>query len=205
MNKYVVGLCGTHGTGKSTILQMVKDDGYPVDESQLSRAAQTALGWESLSKAQESVENMWALQDTILQAMYDRDTRIEQSGITTLVDRTPADVWAYTAMWCDRLGVQVYADTKARHFRAQCYMAAERYARFLIVPDSDKIPFKAEANRADLESRAFVDREIRQFIFQSVALEFYEIKSTDREHRAVEAAAWMVIHSEKLHDKTDNT
>lgn len=203
--KYVVGLCGTHSTGKSTILNGVKDGNFPTNLAQLSRQAQASLGWDSLSKAEESATNMWQLQDAILTAMYDRDQAITDSKITTLVDRTPADVWAYTAMWCKRHGIEVYADPKARHFRAQCYVLSEQYAKFVIVPVSDAVVFESQSNRADLESRQFVDEEIRRFIYQSVGLDFYEIQSSDKHYRVSEVSAWMVLLSEKLHGKTTNT
>ena len=92
----IVGLCGTHGTGKSTIINGIRDLGYKVNQAQLSRSAQKALGWDTLSRAQESKANMWALQYAILNAMFDRDQEALSTGEIVLVERTPADVWAYT-------------------------------------------------------------------------------------------------------------
>ena len=42
----IVGLSGTHGTGKSTIINGVAELGYKVNQAQLARAAQKALGWD---------------------------------------------------------------------------------------------------------------------------------------------------------------
>jgi predicted ATPase len=160
----VVGLCGTHGTGKSTILQAVKAAGYPVVDTQLSRTAQAVLGWDSLKYAQESEENMWALQDAIMQAMYDRDLQITKSGIVTLVDRTPADLWGYAKLWSNRLGGKVDQD-RLSAYKATCrYLAGTMYRRQLIVPIREEIPFVAEANRADEASREFHAKEVEDFV-----------------------------------------
>lgn len=184
----IIGLCGTHGTGKTTILQAAKEAGCSVNEAQLSRAAQKALGWEKLSIAGESVENMWALQEAVLAAMYDRDEAILKSGELTVVERTPADVWAYTAMWCQRLNIDTNEDEHARNYRGRCRAMASKYLKFVVVPPVDAIPFVAEPNRADLASRQFVEHVINAFIWDGLlsAYKAYTISTTSREGRSAE-------------------
>lgn len=162
--QFVVGLSGTHGTGKSTILHGVESLGFPIVDSQLARTAQKALGWDHLSKAQESVENMWSLQDAVLDAMNNRDEEITKSQAFTLTERSPADIWAYTTMWCERLGINTNTDQRARDYYQRCVELAKRYAGFLIVPMTDAIPFVVEPNRADLESRIPVAETINEFV-----------------------------------------
>lgn len=196
----LVGICGTHGTGKSTLLRGAKDSGCVVNESQLSRTAQAALGWDKLSRAQESVENMWALQEAILVAMYDRDEAIERmSNIqhVTLVDRTPADVWAYTEMWCNRLGIDCLSDVRARSYKQQCREMAKRYARFLIVPINSQIKFVEEPNRADASSRVFVQQAIENFIFDG-GLTYAVIKNADKDDRISEVIFWTATTEAQL-------
>lgn len=189
---YVVGLSGTHGTGKSSIIQGVKGLGYAVNESQLSRAAQKELGWDKLSRAEESIENMWMLQDAILGAMYDRDFAISKSKELTFVERTPADVWAYTAMWCERLDIDVHSP-RASLYRAQCQkLMQDHYAYFIYVPMTDAVPFKEEPNRADLKSRVFVAKTIEQFLMDAYKPNHF-IATTTRECRTAEAAACMEL------------
>lgn len=163
----VVGLSGTHGTGKSTILQGVKALGYPVMEAQLSRAAQKALGWDTLKRAQESVDNMWALQDAVLTALDARDTEIEQSGMITLTERSPADLWAYTQMWCARLNIDPQVDSRVQEYQERCFQLSRRYAGLMIVPMTDAIPFVEEPNRADLESRVPVAKYVYNFVSEA--------------------------------------
>lgn len=185
----IIGICGTHGTGKSTIMQAAKDAGYYVSEEQLSRTAQKMLGWNRLSIAQESVDNMWALQDAVLQAMYDRDQRIIKSGKLTVVERTPADAWAYTAWWCSKHGLDVRGrfiqDKRAEVYKGMCRDLAREYAKFVIVPPAPQIPFEEDPNRADIQSRSFVENEINQFIWDG-NLPCYVITTAAKQSRAAE-------------------
>jgi len=161
----IVGICGTHGTGKSTILQGVKAAGYPVIETSLSREAQKKLGWEKLSEAEKSVDNMWALQSAIISAMAHRDYEIAKGKDIVTVERTPADIWAYTAMWCHRLGINELDDPRSILYREQCVFMMRNYAMLIQVPAIDDIPFVEEPNRADLKSRVFVGVTIDNFIW----------------------------------------
>ena len=189
MNYPVIGLCGSHGTGKSTIIKKVKELGFSVNESQISRSAQAMLGWTSLKPAQESEKNMWDLQDAILASMFDRDELINKSGIPTLVDRTPADVWGYLALWISKLGSNV-DEERVRRYKAQCRELASRYHRHLIVPIRSEIPFIEEKNRADVDSRTFHEDQVKQFVIGG-GLEYSIIQTIHIDYRAVEAIVWL--------------
>lgn len=188
MEQYIVGLAGSHGVGKTTILQAIKRSGRPVDESQLSRTAQADLGWESLKPAQESQENMWNLQEAILDALQARDRRINESKVVTLVDRTPADVWGYTKLWISRIGEDDIDMKRAERYRRRCLDLSYYYRSMIIVPIRSEIPFVEEPNRADLQSRGFhadvvndfiMTSEFRHVVLQSVNLDMrvIEVKS----------------------------
>lgn len=183
----IIGLSGTHGTGKSTILNGLKGS-VIVNEAQIARGAQKALGWDTLSRAEESVENMWLLQEAVLAAMYDRDIEVLKSNIPTIVERTPADVWAYTQMWLNRLGIDKLNDKQAINYKSRCIMMATKYSQFILVPQNELIPFIAEPNRADLKSRNFVDEAIYAFLWDGM-YPFHKIKTTIAEDRIAEANA----------------
>jgi predicted kinase len=184
---YVIGLCGTHGTGKSTVIKGLKEAGIPVDDTQLSRTAQKMLGWDSLERVHESAENLWSLQDAILAAMYDRDKIINESQTFTIVDRTPADVAAYTLLWMLKLD---YIGEENRHrydtFRGQCRTMASRYALHVYFPIREEIPFVAEAQRAKLEDREMHDRHINNFLR---GVNAYEMSSIAPDARVAEVIA----------------
>lgn len=192
----LVGLSGTHGTGKSTIINGVAELGYKVNDAQLARAAQKALGWESLSVAQASKENMWALQNAVMEAMFDRDQASLERGDVVLVERTPADIWAYTEMWCGRLLINPVTDPTAILYKNKCREMARSYSHFLVVPMTPAVPFVAEANRADLASRNFVDQVIKEFL-ESGDLSRTVIKTTGKEARIAETAAVLSLQKIK--------
>jgi hypothetical protein len=203
----IIGICGTHGTGKSTILQAAKHGGYKVDESQLSRAAQKALGWDKLSRAEESFENMWALQNAVLNAMYDRDHHAVKSGELTVVERTPADAWAYAALWYSRLAEKFpeeaqdpVNDRLESLYTIKCRNMAGIYKMFVVVPPSNEIPFVEEPNRADAESRTFVERKIEQFLLHG-QYPSHKIQYTSKEYRAAEIQSIICLVNAKLSSK----
>jgi hypothetical protein len=193
----IIGLCGTHGTGKSTILKEVKKLGATVIESQLSREAQKSLGWESLDKVKESAENMWLLQNSILNAMYDRDENSHklalEMGTPVVVERTPADVWAYTELWCISLGINPLTDVQAKSLKQKCRLLASKfYSMFMIVPIRPEIKFVAEPNRANEQDRVTVADKIHGFIWDG-GLPFQNIDSLDPVSRAVDVMAQVTI------------
>jgi len=198
----IIGICGTHGTGKSTVLQAAKNAGFSVDETQLSRKAQKILGWDKLSKAEESADNMWMLQDTILQLMYDRDQAIIEKGVLTVVERTPADVWAYTSLWCYRHGIDsaFVQDRRTAMYKGMCRDLASRYTKFVVVPQCEQIKFEIDPHRADLESRNFVENEINSFL-SSGNLPMCTINSTSMEMRSSEIQSIIAICNAEMKSK----
>jgi predicted ATPase len=204
----IIGICGTHGTGKSTILQAAKRGGAVVDESQLSRTAQKALGWDKLSRAEESFDNMWALQDAVLNAMYDRDQQAVKSGRLTVVERTPADAYAYAALWYSRLAEKFPEEAKDLMndrellYKAKCRNMANSYKTFVIVPPTAEIPFVEEPNRADAASRTFVELRINEFIM-SGNLPCHYMKFISKEQRSAEIQTLICLLHAQLSSKKE--
>lgn len=179
----LLALSGTHGTGKSTILH----GGFNIDESQLSRSAQKSLGWDKLSIAGDSVENMWALQNAILDALIERDDRLLAKGVTVLVERSPADLWAYLAMWCKHHNVPL-SNSRVVDYWAKCAHRAKKYDRIFIVPQTAAVPFVSDPNRATKETRDQVDKYIREFLTENF-ISKYEITNSSKECRIAEVAS----------------
>ena len=161
--KHVIGLCGTHGTGKSTTIKALIEQGAKVSPVQLSREAQQQLGWPTLAGALEKLDTMWQLQDAIFERMVARDSAITE---TTIVERTPADVWAYTQVWLERHKVDWKNDKRSLDYLfALGKHLSDHYSSIFILPMRDAIPFVEEPNRADLASRYPVSKNIIQFIY----------------------------------------
>lgn len=190
----IVGLCGSHGTGKSTVVKEARARGIEVNDVQLSRTAQAKLGWDKLSYAQDSLDNMWLLQNAVFQALIERDEQLaNESDELTLVERTPADAWAYTRLWLFRQGIDPDTDYEAIGYRKLLENHAKRYySSFIILPIRSEIPFVAEANRADLESREFIDVHVRDFIMRN-DLPHYTLKSLGPSVRGAELEAYLIF------------
>lgn len=181
----IIGLSGTQGTGKSTILQAAKAAGFKVDDSSIARTAQAKLGWDNLSRAQESFENAVELQLEIARSMHARDMKYAVSDEIVLVERTPADVWAYTSLWCARNNVPLESNSWAQDYFQALKLMVECYSCCIIVPQAKEIPFVKDPHRADLDSRDEVDQIIRQFI-SDYGNKQYEMKGVSREDRSKE-------------------
>lgn len=188
LKRYIVGLCGTHGTGKSTLLQNAKSAGYRVNEAQLSRRAQNMLGWESLGPAKESEENMWLLQDMALRLLEYRDNEIFDFGQITLVERTPADLFAYTKLWMKINGVQ--DSQRSDSYFMRCKSLATRYLKFILVPPLEKVPFEDDPHRATLDERAYHQGALDTFFWDNVC-PMYVIKNQSKSEREAEILALM--------------
>lgn len=176
----IIGLCGTHGTGKSTIMKRLIDLGYLVDQTQLSRTAQKELGWSSLSIAGESLENVQRLQNRIYALAKERDDSFEWQ---TFVERTPADSVAYINMWYKKLGVE--SDSWKSCIEAYYEVMSQQYKLFVVVPINDNIPFEYDPNRADLDTRVYVQEQIISFLKKN-NLPYIVLKSTSVEDRVNE-------------------
>lgn len=171
---FVIGISGTHGTGKSSIFDALAFTSVPpfnVDRTQLSRSAQKNLGWDSLSVAGTSIENAWALQDSVIDALIRRDEAIVQSEKITVVERSPLDVWAYMLMWCEKLDIDPSSD-RVQEFKTKCIDATKRYSHIAIVPASPEVPFKFDPHRGDEKFRQSVEEDILR-----LALEILDVNN----------------------------
>ena len=189
------GFSGTHGVGKTTICKELEARGFAVDTHSLPRAAQAALGWDSLRRVEESESNMWALQDMVLVMLAQRDKRIRESGVITFVDRTPVDFVGYTKVWAARLNWKIDMMRFAEYVN-QCAVACEAYARQFFIPIRDEISFVPEVNRGDLESREDNQRAMLDFM-NIRKIDFHLVQKLDVIDRADEIITNMNIKDMK--------
>jgi hypothetical protein len=169
--------------------------GFRVDTHSLPRAAQKALGWDSLRRIEESEENMWALQDMVLAMLNERDRKIRSIGEVTFVDRTPVDFVGYVNVWASRLNWKIDR-RRFNQYIIDCIAAMERYDGQYFFPIRDEIPFVPEHNRGDLESREQNQDAMLQFMTRS-GVEFKMIMSLDVSERANEVLSKMYSREEK--------
>jgi hypothetical protein len=133
---------------------------------------------------------MMELQTSIAIAMHQRDMKHFESNEIVLVERTPADVWAYTSIWCARNKVLVETDSWAQEYYNTLKLMAKAYSCIVVVPQAKEIPFVKDPHRADFESRDEVDSLIREFIREHGSKQ-YEIKGVSKEERAKEICSFL--------------
>ena len=194
-DSYILAVSGTHGTGKSTVMRGLDALNIPVVNTQIARSAQQLLGWDSLTIAQESENNMWQLQDTILALMFDRDQGINENKKLSVVERCPADMWAYTKMWCTRLGVDVQSK-RAMLYKQKCRNLMNEYRGVFMLYPSVLVPFQAEANRADIQSRDEVQEDLIEFL-RSGDHTMFPIAMADKDLRISTCASIFITEKAK--------
>ena len=160
---FIIGVSGTHGTGKSTLLHDAEEAGIEIYKSQISRSVQKKLGWDSLDRIQDSEDNLWDFQFAVLEALVERDREINALGVLTLAERTPADLWAYTKIWCSKMGIDPVRNPTARDYYIECKSAACKYNSFILVKMHDDIPFEQDPHRAKLDTRKNAENFITEF------------------------------------------
>lgn len=196
----IAGISGTHGTGKSTIMDALIRAQQSVDRSQISRAAQAALGWATLKDATETVESTIEFQEAVLNAMYDRDIKLLEAGINTtvFVERTPADVFSYAKWWiireheCTNENVLAWLEG----YKRRCRAMQSQYLTTVIVRPCAQIPFVPDPNRASLMNREFVRDEIENFIVAGGSNHTF-INTLSPDDRAAEAITAVTLANMK--------
>lgn len=167
----IIGLSGSQGTGKSTILQWAQDDGYYVHKKGLSRTAQQMLGWDNLYTVKDSLENIFKLQDLVLDLLIKRDYSLSLVNDNVLVERTPADLWAYTWLWLQPYEPELY-EPWFYEYQEKLVEQSKIYDTLLLVPIVDEIPFVYDPQRANVDSR----QEVQDYIFSFANLHFKNVK-----------------------------
>jgi hypothetical protein len=176
----IVGIAGAHSTGKTKLLQVLSTNyNISVDTtSSLSRAAQQELGFSTLEEATSTYDGFWNLQELILQKLSDRDSQYIPNTNLVLVDRTPAELFAYATVW-RRKHPDRDDGTRYRNYTNTCFSAMRLYRGIIYRHINPKFPFVAEPNRASLEDREETDKNIQAFLNANVELPILDSWSVD--------------------------
>lgn len=201
----LVGLSGCHGTGKTTVLNALKARGLSVVEGSLARIAQAKLGIKTVTEAPSLLDAL-QLQFEIFYAMADRDRDILRNSDAEIVfvDRSPVDVYGYTHLWLmenakalAELPIKEYEriSDEARHLFAKLEQhGRDTYNHIIVFPLRDEIPFVAENNRANIQSRNYTATlmayagDLIEYHRDSRA-DVYQLKKLDVEERVDEILA----------------
>lgn len=159
----VVGISGAQGGGKTSLLAELKTRGWTVDDFKVSRAVQAQLGWKSLDNVLKDPLTMMDFQEEVFRQKLNHDYALRDSDApVVLVERTFADICAYTTHWTWELHYQGkmllgLANSFLKKYVASCIQAQEEcYAGVVLLPFMEGVvKWEDDPNRA---SRASVDQ-----------------------------------------------
>lgn len=142
----MIGLCGAHRTGKSTLGKAVAKD-LNVGLMEHNEAGKI------LASMNLSLDHVWSLEDRfefqtrLLDAFEKSLQEVSEDGHTFVTDRTPLDIAAY--LFCEVQkagGVMTALDTKFQDFLKRAYAITNKYYSMVVhVPVA--IPYVVEKGK----------------------------------------------------------
>lgn len=197
----VIGVSGAQGSGKSTILNALQVKGYSVDPYKVSRAVQERRQWTGLKTVEQTWEQMVDFQREILEVKIAHDKVLAETGKTIFVERTLADVVAYSALWAwkfvDRN--EVTFDTASKFITemlaAGLKAQPEIYSGVVVVPLMRHVQWENDPQRASQSDADYVFSEVEEFCrfghLRNQAPAFHIIQSATVEDRVAEVETFV--------------
>lgn len=193
----LVGVSGAQSSGKSTFIKALSEHkNIHEDPFKVSRYVQSEIfKVDDLKSAIADPVSMIAFQEIILRLRNEKncdliDMQYAQmahdvsENYAVLSERTFADIATYASHWARKEPNNVLVQNWIHSYVKACKDSMGSYDLVFYLPAI--IPFEADKNRADLDTRNSVDVEIKEFIKENV-FEWHEIKSLSVEDRVQEA------------------
>jgi hypothetical protein len=185
----LIGVSGAHGCGKTSVLDELKRQQHPeifIDDFKVSRTVLAELGM-TLEEVTASAELTKAYQKKVLDRKIQRDGS-ELPGAaygaqvkSIFVDRTVADIYAYTRLWCEKNNIE---QEWFNSFEQICIGTIRLYDKVLLIPIG-KFAFVDDGIRAKEETQATIASYIEEFVVAQ-AKKYHVIESTSVDLRAHE-------------------
>lgn len=149
----VIAVTGAQGSGKSTLLEKLKTKDLQVDDFKVSRAVQTKLGWDSLTEVLTSPGLMMKFQEMVLHEKFSHDKKLAAASPDSelvFVERSFADIYAYTELWFDRLGMRLSPQYVSwlNSYETTCKLCQTIYSGVIMVPLMKEIKWEDDPKRA---------------------------------------------------------
>lgn len=163
----LVAVCGTHGSGKTSILTELKRDAtYIVDDFKVSRSVQEQMGVKSLDIVLGKVAKMMQFQELVFEAKLANDSKLLEQlpeDQIILVERSFLDIMIYSQLWMNRFP---RAKSSVEHrqwlaaFCEKCIKAQAMYNGIILVHSHPDIPFEVDPNRGAAETREIFENQL---------------------------------------------
>jgi hypothetical protein len=182
-------MSGAHATGKSATideLRKINNRKLWIDDFKVSRTVLAELGL-TLEQATATAELTMDYQSKVLARKIQWDTsrkNIQAFGLNPpsyIVDRSIADVYAYTKLWCIKNNVD---GEWFRKFELECINAMSLYDIIFLFP-TGKFPFVDDGIRAKEETQAKIATYTEEFIV-AYAKNYHVVESVSLDLRANE-------------------
>ena len=161
---YKIGICGAHGTGKTTLARIISEQYNLPIISQLMRNFWQEYGVMDFEKLPKDVRTTFQKESLL------RQIDAEDSTEDFVTDRTVLDQIAYTKMSSNMAGVDLAI------YEQLCRERLNRYTHLIYLP----IEFVAEAEflRADINSRDELAEVMKGYLDKWFDGKFVEITGT---------------------------
>lgn len=183
----IVGLTGSHGTGKSVVSNSVKQlspTGIFSNQISVPRYVLEKMGM-TLQQATATPELVKEYQRRILKAAHTQMCSICFNGSaapsSTIVDRTVVDFYAYARLWAEQNGVD--AEWLAE-FKSDCIRDLDWYDKIFFFP-TGVFPFVDDGVRAKEDTQLVISQYMEEFLIENFPT-YHTIQSTSIEDRANE-------------------
>lgn len=176
----IYGISGAQGAGKSTVLKVLADRGWKVDQFKVSRAVQAQLGWDNLDRVMDSPETMMAFQDEVFNQKFKNDSALSRNE-DIFTERTFADIYAYTSHWTEKFmtaGRMTNGEgrTFIANYRMKCQYAQDKVygGKIILIPLMDHMPWDNDPNRAKKEEATTIFNKIEEFVDSTYTYPLFE-------------------------------
>lgn len=164
----IIAISGAHGCGKTSVLEELQKQNHQeifIDDFKVSRTVLAELGL-TLEQATKTATLTQKYQKLVLSKKIDRDGVVLPSAVydpqvrSVFVDRSIADVYAYTRLWVEKNNVDKkwFAD-----FEDMCISTIRMYSKVLLIPIG-KFPFVDDGVRAKEETQQIIATYIEEFV-----------------------------------------
>jgi len=169
----IFAISGVAGSGKSTVLEELRNRGYFVDDYKVSRAVQQELGFTSLAEATKTLSDIKLFQKTVFNKKYERETFLHSSmgeNDVILTERSFADISVYNELWFRRLLNKEGRITASEFFEnvtsysIKCNEYQKVYSGILHLPMMECVKYEVDPSRAPSELDEQTDTLLRAFI-----------------------------------------